>query len=230
MPAFCISTFASSVQQLEKRISKARSYSPFFIEIRLDYLKSPDLEGMLHIKKLLSGNEILTLRSSDEGGAGNFEEKVRIQGLHEIASHVKPRYMDVEVRTLTSHPDLARDIQRAGINLIASSHDFKNTESASELVTLVKRMSKIDPLYAVKVVRNAAEFKDNYSLLSLYRHHKKRKTALISFCAGQLGIFSRLVCTQFGSPFTYVSLPGAATAPGQLDIETVRALFSSRKE
>jgi 3-dehydroquinate dehydratase type I len=220
----CISVYGRSLKDLKDRISQARAFSPAFLELRLDYLKDPS--EITEISKSLSGKEIFTLRSRSEGGAARISEKSRIEILRNIISLVGPPYVDIEISALDSWPDLAKDAELAGSKLICSSHDFQSLESLARLRNLVDKTCKIHNPFAVKIVRNANSFNDNKRILSLYRISEKiSPTKLIAFCAGPLGILSRISCVGLGSPFTYASLPEAKTAPGQLEVLTMQSLI-----
>jgi len=71
-----------------------------------------------------------------------------------------------------------------------------------------------------KVVTTAARASDNLSILSLYQPGDKPP---IAFCMGQLGLFSRVMAIQYGTPITYASLQGRQTAPGQLSLGSALA-------
>jgi 3-dehydroquinate dehydratase type I len=50
---------------------------------------------------------------------------------------------------------------------------------------------------------------------------KNKYKNVISFCMGELGIFSRIMCVIAGSFLTYASLE-ERTAPGQINIKNMR--------
>ncbi|MDA4130858.1 MAG: type I 3-dehydroquinate dehydratase, partial [Thaumarchaeota archaeon] len=97
-----------------------------------------------------------------------------------------------------------------------------------DLRKLVLNTYELYKPYAIKIVRGAKHFTDNQLLLSLYSMvDRLAPTELIAFCAGPLGVLSRLSCIQSGSPLTYASFPGEKTAPGQLEVETMQRLFKN---
>jgi 3-dehydroquinate dehydratase-1 len=194
------------------------------VELRLDYLRDP-LE-VVKISRNFTGNEILTFRSRSEGGVARISEENRIRILRNLIPLVRPPYIDIEFSALDFLPELAKDAELAGSKLICSSHDFQSIESPTGLRNLVSRARRINNPYAVKIVRKASCFADNQRILSLYGLSGKiSPSRLIAFCAGPLGVLSRISCVESGSPFTYVSLPGERTAPGQLDVSTMQSLL-----
>ncbi|MGI0086329.1 MAG: type I 3-dehydroquinate dehydratase, partial [Nitrososphaerales archaeon] len=64
----CISISAENVEQLSRKMKRARAHKPDFLELRLDYIKNLDMSKLNQVRKLLRGNEFLTIRSRSEGG------------------------------------------------------------------------------------------------------------------------------------------------------------------
>ena len=220
----CVSVYGRTASNLKSRISEARKYNPAFIELRLDYLEDPS--DIFRISRELLGNEIFTFRSRAEGGMARVSEKHRAEILRMILSSSKPHYVDIEIASLESYPNLAEAAKQAGSRLISSSHDFQSIESPVKLRNLVRRTHRLHGPFAIKIVRKARSFEDNERILSLYSVSKAiTPSRLIAFCAGPLGILSRISCVQLGSPYTYVSLPGEKTAPGQLEVSTMQGLL-----
>jgi 3-dehydroquinate dehydratase type I len=84
----------------------------------------------------------------------------------------------------------------------------------------------------VKLVTFANDITDNLVILSLPQEALNLGIDIISFCMGEKGIISRVLCPLFGSYLTYAALE-RSTAPGQIDLEVMRkinALFSSLME
>ena len=52
----------------------------------------------------------------------------------------------------------------------------------------------------------------------------RRRPWLVAFAMGEMGRMSRVLCLYLGSPYTYVSLGGAAVAPGQPELGDVLAI------
>lgn len=214
----CVSVYGRTISDLQARAAIAREFNPAFVELRLDYLNKLNPNGIRKLSKGLGGNEIFTLRSESEGGVSKVSEERRVQLLREIISTSKPPYLDIELATLKSFPDLVEEASAGGTRLIGSSHDFKSFEDPVKLKNSIQRIRNMKEFFAIKIVRRARNFSDNARILSLYQIANQISPAkLVAFCAGPLGILSRVACVPLGSPFTYVSLPGKKTAPGQLD-------------
>jgi len=229
----CVSIYGRSILELGKNVKRALAFDPGFVEIRLDYLPAIT-EKIQELAQMDNpGNLIQTYRSNREGGISRVSDENRRRILLELISKTNPAIMDIEIETLESFPDVANSVSRrltsmGNLGLIASSHNFQKTEEREILEKLVLDAAKKYAPKIVKVVRHANQFSDNLVLLSLYRLREKiHPTELIAFCTGSLGIFSRISCVTYGSPFTFASLPDRRTAPGQLDIKAMKTLLDS---
>ncbi|MDG6996264.1 MAG: type I 3-dehydroquinate dehydratase [Nitrososphaerota archaeon] len=219
----CLSIFAHDLPTLKLKLRTARKHRPDLVELRLDYLAKIDEYCLREVEKLASDETILTLRSRAEGGKSYLRERERVSILEKLASFPKC-YTDIEINTFEKNPDLMKAFEDSEIKIIASFHDFSKTPSERELESLINRAA--NSVYATKVACYANSFDDNRRLLSLYESsvmRKARPRKLVAFCMGEYGVFSRFASLYSGAPFTYASLPGKATAPGQLDIEIMRA-------
>ena len=197
------------------------------IELRLDYLRPIKSSDLKEIRGHLQGNEIITFRKRVEGGVAKIGRNTHRNLLLDIISICRPAFVDIDISTLESFPIIVDSLRNTNSRLIASSHDFTKTEQTSDLSKLVKNSIDHYSPHFVKVVRKANEFSDNLRILSLYNLRDKiRPSKLIAFCSGSLGLFSRISCVEFGSPFTYASLPDERTAPGQLDVGSMKSLLA----
>lgn len=228
----CISIRAESPEILLEKMKRARGYEPAFVELRLDYIKNLDERKLKQVKKMLKGDEFLTLRAQSEGGSPGMPEIKRISLIRSLLS-LKPKFIDVEILTLNKHPQILRDIEKTGTKLIASFHDIEGEKSLARLQKVISQApfgSK--SLYAIKIVSEARRIDDNRKVLNLYTSKiMKDEDApnLVAFCLGEKGIGSRISCLFLGSPFSYCSLPGEPLATGQLDIESMREAIAKRE-
>jgi 3-dehydroquinate dehydratase I len=227
----CVSVYGGDLPELKNNISLAQSFGPGYIELRLDYLSSA-LQKLSLLKKLdYQSTDIFTFRSRREGGAARVSDEIRKQILLEIISEVAPSMIDVEISTLDAFSKIEDFLGRSGsrkTKLIASTHNFQKTEELQVLERIVRAAAEQYHPEIIKVVRQANHFDDNLKMLSLYKLSEEIKPArLVAFCMGALGIFSRVACVSYGSPFTYASLPSRETASGQLDIQSMKTLLDS---
>lgn len=181
------------------------------IELRVDYLKAPNLRPLLaEGKKPL----IVTNRRREEGGRYEGDEKKRLALLREAAD-LGADFVDAE---LDSERSLLKELinHKNGSRIILSFHDFRRTPSPGELRNLCGRMMGWGA-EVVKIVSFARSFEDNLKVLSLIPYARQREQKIVAFCMGEKGKMSRIFAPLMGAAWTYASSKRQkASAPGQL--------------
>ena len=185
------------------------------VELRLDYIN-----GQVNLKRLLNdrpGPVIVTLRRPQDGGKYSGSEDERRMLLRSaIAEGVE--YVDLE-------EDAADAIPRYGkTKRIVSHHDFRKTPD--NLAEIHARLSKLDA-DIIKLATLANHPHDNLRMLQLV---KQSKIPTIGLCMGDIGVASRVLCGQYGAPFSYATFHHErALAPGQLSFEQMRDVYQYDK-
>jgi 3-dehydroquinate dehydratase I len=192
------------------------------IEIRLDYLKDPQ------ILPFLAGIEIpllFTNRPVWEGGKFTGDEKSRISPLLDAAEK-QAAYIDLELRApAESLYRLRTEIERSPTRLVLSWHDFTRTPVRQELVDVLHAMQN-QGAHIGKIVTMAHNFLDVLRVLQLQEDADVMRFPLIAFCMGRPGIISRLATLELGGYMTYCSTDnGSASAPGQLSANVLRQIY-----
>lgn len=221
MVSICVPVAAENPNILLEKITSTAKKAPDFIEVRVDYLKDLNIDFLELVSKT-SIPLILTVRKKGEGGLFKFGERKRIEIL-EKCIEAKPRFVDLELST--SRSSLGRLLKTAehnSVGVILSFHSFKNTPKREKLVEKIRQAAQIG-VDLVKIVTFAREIKDNLTTLSLPQVAHDLGIKIISFCMGEKGIISRVLCPFFGSYLTYASLE-TSTAPGQIDLEVMRKI------
>ena len=213
----CVSIGEKNPNKLKIILKKALSKSDF-VEIRFDYLKKSDIPIVLENSKKNLSRCVCTLRPKSEGGLFIGKEDERKSILRLIAEY-NPFLLDVEFNTIQKDKKFASYLKKTKCKLLISWHDFKKTPNESQLKFKFNKMRKFSNV--VKIVTVAKNVADVSRLLSLYSI--KSKSKIITFCMGEQGKFSRILCLHLGSPFTYVSL-GKAIAPGQFSVDEIKSL------
>jgi 3-dehydroquinate dehydratase type I len=222
--------------KLLKQIIKEK---PDFIELRFDYIDDINLITTSFLEKFLSLTNIpmiFTLRSNREGGHLELNNTQRLPILQRLIE-AKPGYIDIE---MLSPIDLLQEVidlcTNRRIKIIFSYHNFQSTVPLHEAQILIENFkSKLQNIvqdeedilktFIFKLIFTATQFEDNLIPLQLCDNFYSQGYKIISFCMGELGIFSRILCIKKGSLFTYAALE-ETTAPGQLKITTMRNFLS----
>ncbi|MGI0009289.1 MAG: type I 3-dehydroquinate dehydratase [Nitrosopumilaceae archaeon] len=219
----CITLAESSPTKLRLRLVQALKRSDY-AELRFDFMAPIKIPIALDLVKKDLKRCICTLRPRSEGGKFFGSEKDRISILKLIAEY-NPYLLDVEFYTIRKNKDLYQYLKKTKTSLLVSWHDFKKTPDENLLKKRLRQMIKFSK--NVKIVTSAKTIGGSMKVLSLYKNLPKNYR-LIAFAMGDNGRMSRILCTQFGSPYTYVSL-GKPVAPGQFSLDEVKSIFKLKK-
>ncbi len=219
----CVTLAEPSPAKLRSLVKKTLRRSDY-VELRLDFMKSSKVPLALNLVKRDLKRCICTLRPKSEGGKFSGSEKNRISILKLVAEY-NPYLLDVEYNTIRKNKDLHQYLKRSKTELLVSWHDFKKTPNTSSLKKMANKMFKFSK--NIKIVTTARSIGDSTKVLSLYKNVPKNGN-LVAFAMGDYGRMSRILCTQIGSPYTYVSL-GKPIAPGQFSLDEVKSIFKMTK-
>jgi 3-dehydroquinate dehydratase type I len=219
----CIPIAETTMKDAIKAIKEANRLADL-IELRMDYLKEPELAI------LLKGRQkpfVVTNRRKEEGGKYWVHERRRVKILEE-AIDLGAEFVDVEIGTERS---LLQSLitNKKGTQVILSFHDFQETPSQGELKRLYERMARWKP-DLVKIVTFARSWEDNLRILSLIPYARKKNQKILAFCMGEKGKMSRIFAPLMGVVWTYASLNRNRTsAPGQLTVYEMRDVWKRLK-
>src|SRR5579862_2270215 len=115
-PMICAVVRTSTTEEAVAAMAEARRAGADLCELRIDYLRDPDLKAILSAKPL---PVLATVRPKWEGGQYEGDEALRF-GLLEDACRYGADYVDVEFRAF-------KDFRRGDARLIVSYHDFEKT-------------------------------------------------------------------------------------------------------
>lgn len=172
----------------------------------------------------LNPNLIITCRSNRAGGSKTEKEALEL-----ITAAIRhgAKYADVEIEASQDHLEYIKAYAVANsCKLIISYHNFTETPSLDELCQ-IRTLCERKGADVVKIVTTAHSTEDAMRVLSLYNIRKDGPTIpLIAFAMGETGRFTRLSCLNLGAPFTYCSIDGAETAPGQYSADEAEQILS----
>src|SRR6267143_1227776 len=218
----CVTLAESNPSKLNSLLKTTLKRSDY-AEIRFDFMKPNKVPIALNLVKKYLSRCVCTLRPKTEGGKFSGSEKNRISILKLIAEY-NPYLLDVEYNTIRRNKALQKYLKKTKTDLLISWHDFAKTPNISFLKSMRKKMSKFSK--NVKIVTTARSIKDTLRILSLYKFQSN--TNLIAFAMGDYGRMSRVLCTQLGSPYTYVSL-SKPIAPGQFSLDEIKSIFELKQ-
>ena len=184
------------------------------LEFRIDALKNPDIDEIRNTIKEIDFPTIATNRINTEGGSFKGSEEERIDILYQCADLVD--YIDIE---LQCKDEYIHKIHDTGVKTIVSYHDFEKTPKLSEILYIVEKEQELGDI--AKVAFMPQDLEDTLTILAVLSHCKDT----IAISMGDLGSYTRVMASKFDSPITFAA-GRDATAPGQIDIETMKALLN----
>lgn len=220
------------------------------IEWRVDSLASFDdaiIQGVARVVRRESEVPILaTFRTISEGGTGDLTAYYRVLS---TLLDTGVDALDVEA----THPKAADLIAKAtirGVAVVLSKHEVTATARVEDIVSQLRQLQEMvsetvqstrsqlgsdDPKHVglgiVKYVAFAAVPMDALKLMLAARHFcdSYAQVPTIALSMGVAGQVTRLFPTVSGSAATFVGLPGAYTAPGQVGFNMVAKLAAEVK-
>ena len=180
------------------------------LEFRIDALKNPDIDKIKNTIEEINFPMIATNRINTEGGSFKGSEEERINILYECCDLVD--YVDIE---LQSNDEYIHKIHDTTV----SYHDFKKTPDLNEILYIVEKEHELGDI--AKVAFMPQNLEDTLTILAVLSHCKDT----IAISMGDLGSYTRVMAAKFNSPITFAAGTDV-TAPGQIDIETMRALLN----
>ncbi len=220
-PAICGVVIDQDIETMRASVAGAIDQGADLIELRIDGLHDPTgWDKLLPVKVPV----ILTNRLEREGGGFRGNENKRIEVLLQgIARGVSC----IDIEFSTSEPLRERVVSQAkksGVSVVMSYHDFSITPSIESMIDTAKRLVGAGCDIA-KIVTFAEDTRDALRMLDfLAQVQDEVAVPIIAFAMGDAGKITRIVAPMLGSPIVYASA-GKATAPGQLDIATMKRLL-----
>ncbi len=184
------------------------------LEFRIDALKNPDISEIRKTIEEINFPIIATNRINTEGGSFKGSEEERVNILYECCDLVE--YVDIE---LQSNDEYINKIKDTGVTTIVSYHDFEKTPDLNEIMYIVEKELELGDI--AKVAFMPQNLEDTLTILAVLSHCKNT----IAISMGDLDSYTRVMASKFDSPITFAA-GRDATAPGQIDIETMKALLN----
>ncbi len=215
----CVPIVGRTAKECVRMLEQAKESGVDLVELRMDFLQ--EKEKALEVIKASELPVIATLRPAWEGGWFKGGEKQRQQLLIEAAEAAD--YVDVELDSKIIG-GVKNAVKRSGAKLIVSKHGFIRTPSQKILSSTIEREIKAGADIC-KLVCTATAFEDNTRILQLVSS-VSRKTDMVAFCMGELGVTSRILSPLFGACFAFACLEyGRESASGQVSVEDMRGIY-----
>lgn len=224
IPKICIPIVAERQREIFEQAEHLNTISCDMAEWRVDWYEayrdeSALTEVLTGLRDILGDRPVVaTFRTAKEGGNAEigFAEYAKLA--LRIAQSGTVDFVDVEGFSFGEiSEELIREIQKTGVRVIVSNHDFKKTPPKEELINRLLKMQEMGADIAKIAVMPQSE-KDVLTLMTateeMVREHAM--IPIITMSMSGLGGISRIAGEIFGSAVTFASA-GHASAPGQLD-------------
>jgi len=234
-PLVCVPIVAATSAGVLDAADRIVPLAPDAIELRADYLDdiSPAAIGVLLPRLAERQLPILfTNRVAAEGGARAQDEAARVAALLAAIETGIPALVDLELATAPALRDrILAAGKRRGVPIILSFHHFTLTPPDAELLATVAAMAAAGA-DAAKLAVMPQHAADAARLLAFTRTITSGATGitipLAAMAMGPLGMITRVVGHKSGSALTFAAVAaGAGSAPGQLAIEELRAIWAA---
>jgi 3-dehydroquinate dehydratase-1 len=212
-PLICVPIFQKDREKVLKVANKAIKLGADLLELRIDFLLDPDPQKVIHLLEEINFPLIATNRMREEGGYFRGSEAERTDILLETVQYVD--FIDIELRTEDKY---RLKVINASKSSIISYHDFQSTPPIKELQRIVTEEKKLGKIAKFAVMPN--NMQDTLNVLEVVNHSENT----IGISMGEMGRYTRILASLFGSPITYASLDGGS-APGQLNIRETKEII-----
>ncbi len=206
-------------RSVEKAITLAEEYLKIadIVEFRIDMLKKVNAKD---IERFAEYPCIITIRPKWEGGYWRRSNKKRID-LIKKAIECNAKFVDIELRE-EKNKELVkfRDEIDSKTKIIISYHNFKKTPSKEELSSIVEKSLSIGDIAKFATMINSKS-----DILNVLSTINKYSGKVIGIGMGEKGKITRILGPYFGSILTFASYKGKSSAPGQIDINTLKEIW-----
>ncbi|MCD8132824.1 MAG: type I 3-dehydroquinate dehydratase [Clostridiales bacterium] len=170
---------------------------------------------------------LFTIRTKQQGGHAVTEEKDILYLNQTAAKSGSIDLVDLEFFEATRPEREIRKLQRMGVRVIASHHDFQTTPDERILHMLMDQMKQGGADIAkLAVMPRTAD--DVLRILKLTNDTRQRYPGLpvVTMSMGGLGAISRVAGEIFGSCITF-GADGETSAPGQMQMDTLAGILDA---
>ena len=233
VPAVCAPLVARTADALRAEAAAVAAKQPDLLEWRVDFFerigdRAAVLAAAAGVRVAAGAIPILfTRRAQREGGQPIPLDEPQVLALYEaVATSGCVDLLDFEMGNAPEHVAQVRQLaQRHALPLVLSFHDFQRTPPADELAGRFAQAQRLGADVA-KVAVMPQSMDDVHRLLgATLQASRSLPIPVISMAMGGLGAVSRLCGGVFGSALTF-AVGAAASAPGQIPIEDVRAALA----
>ena len=231
MPKICVPIVGKTREEILEAAREIKEAPVDLIEWRADWFGDVfDVERMKSIlaelRSIIGEIPLLfTFRTKTEGGEKEIAYEQYKRLLKCVAEMGLVDLIDVEVFINNGVSTLITEIQKLGVSVVGSNHDFNKTPAKEEIIRRLCHMQVVGadiPKIAVMPQTEA----DVLTLLSATKEMtvKYADRPIITMSMAGMGVVSRIAGEIFGSAVTFGAMH-KASAPGQLEVQKLREIL-----
>jgi len=231
MPKICVPIVGKTREEILEAAREIKEAPVDLIEWRADWFEDVfDVERMKSIlaelRSIIGEIPLLfTFRTKAEGGEKEIAYEQYKRLLKCVAEKGLVDLIDVEVFIDNEVSTLITEIQKLGVSVVGSNHDFNKTPAKEEIIRRLCHMQVVGadiPKIAVMPQTEA----DVLTLLGATKEMtvKYADRPIITMSMAGMGVVSRIAGEIFGSAVTFGAMH-KASAPGQLEVQKLREIL-----
>lgn len=231
-PKICVPILGKCVDDIQDAAMQIAHSCADLVEWRVDWFEDcfekQAIRSVLETLRHTLGEIpiLFTFRSKAEGGEKEITYETYADLLLFVSKTKLVDMIDVEIFGCQDTSALVGEIQRNGTRVIGSNHDFHKTPHKEELVRRMETMEKAG-VDIVKIAVMPRCKKDVLELLeATIEVEENSAVPLVTISMGEMGMISRMGGIFSGSAISFAAV-GKASAPGQIEAETLRIMLES---
>lgn len=232
IPKICVPIVGTTREEIIQAAERVKESSVDIVEWRADWFEGIGEQSCVNtildeIREILGEIPLLfTFRTSKEGGEREIYAEDYIKLNRMMAESGKVDMVDIQMFwEELPVKELIEVLHKAGVKVIGSYHDFSKTPEKDELVFRLRKMQDLGAdIPKIAVMPNSK--RDVLTLLMATNEMAEEYAdrPIITMSMSGDGLISRLCGETFGSAVTFGAM-GKVSAPGQLEVETLRNIL-----
>lgn len=233
-PKICVPVMEATEDRILQQVETIRAMDIDLVEWRIDaFQQIKDLTRCIELAKMMKERLdglglLITCRTKQEGGCLDYADSFYKELYQRICKEQVADLIDLEYDRGKDVFDQLLSIARKNqIQVIASHHDFNKTPSKKEIMEKLNCMRQTDA-DIIKMACMPRSKEDVFVLMEATAAFKERfpDVVLVTMAMAKEGMPSRILGEFFGSAITFASA-GKQSAPGQIDVDTMRFLIDT---
>jgi len=233
MPKICVPVMGADVQALAQAAHRACRAQADLIELRIDSLSPmPDvklaLEACRAVREAAPDTPLLfTLRTARDGGPADADVQAYEALLCAVCAAQAADAIDCELSAgEAAFRRVVRAAHESGVAVVGSSHEFGEIGDMARAQHWLEAQAMLgaDVCKAAVMTRSKAEAMEAACVMT--RTGEALDRPVIAIAMGPAGVITRIGAQCMGSCLTF-GTAGEASAPGQLDAKTLRAVLNT---